>query len=186
MLFRRLLSGVAAAAVIAGAGVSSSLAQNADAAAGSEAKVENFGTWSTRCEPDSEGKEQCHAFVDVRIGEEKQRVAYLGIGYSQKDVDKDGGQDLFMFAITPLGTFLPAGITWSIDEGEAFGQQFMYCLPGGCQTEILLSEERLKAIKGGSQMEVKFRIVGKGEVKVPVKLDGVSKAIAAVPMPPKS
>ena len=102
------------------------------------------------------------------------------------DMDKDGGQDLFMFAITPLGTFLPAGISWTIDGGETFGQQFMYCLPGGCQTEILLTEERLKAIKAGSQVEVLFRLVGKGEVKVPVKLDGVSKAIAAVPVPPKS
>ena len=184
MLFRRLLSGVAAAAVIAGAGVSPSFAQ--DATNGSEAKIQTFGSWSTRCEEDASGKEQCHAFVDVRVGEEKQRIAYLGIGYSQKDVDKDGGRDLFMFAITPLGTFLPAGITWSVDGGEAFGQQFMYCLPGGCQTEILLSEDRLKAIKAGTQMEVLFRIVGKGEVKVPVKLDGVSKAIAAVPAPPKS
>lgn len=186
MLFRRLLSGVAAAAVIAGAGVTSSLAQDAPSTAGSDADIKTFGSWSTRCEDNDAGKEQCHAFVDIRIGEEKQRIAYLGIGYSQKDMDKDGGQDLFMFAITPLGTFLPAGISWTIDGGETFGQQFMYCLPGGCQTEILLTEERLKAIKAGSQVEVLFRLVGKGEVKVPVKLDGVSKAIAAVPVPPKS
>lgn len=183
MSFRRLFSGVAAAAFVA---ISGLVPVQAQEAAGSDAKVQNFGSWSTRCETADSGKEQCHAFVDVRIGDEKQRVAYLGIGYSQKDVNKDGDQDLFMFAITPLGTFLPAGISWSVDGAEPFGQQYMYCLPGGCQTEILLTEERLKAIKSGKEMEVLFRIVGKGDVKVPVKLDGVTNAIAAVPAPPKS
>ena len=183
MLFRRLLSGVAAAAFIAGAGFSPAVAQTAGAAAGANDKIESFGTWSTRCEKNEAGAEQCHAFVDVRIGEEKQRIAYVGIGYSSKDTDEDGQRDLFMFAITPLGTFLPNGIGWDVDGKEKFSQQFMYCLPGGCQTEILLTPERLNAIKNGSEMKVLFRLVGKGDVNVPVKLDGVSKAIAAIPAP---
>lgn len=182
MLFRRLLSGVAAAGFIAAAGAVPASAQTPGSGAES-AKIENFGTWSTRCEKNQAGAEQCHAFVDVRIGEEQQRIAYIGIGYSSKDVNEDGKQDLFMFAITPLGTFLPAGIGWDVDGKEKFSQQFMYCLPGGCQTEIALTKERLDAIKSGSEMKVLFRIVGKGDVNVPVKLDGVSKAIDAVPAP---
>lgn len=183
MQFRRLISGVAAAGFIATAGAVPVSAQTPAPGQADDAKIENFGTWSTRCEKNQAGAEQCHAFVDVRIGEEKQRVAYIGIGYSPKDVDEDGKQDLFMFAITPLGTFLPAGIGWDVDGKEKFSQQFMYCLPGGCQTEILLTKERLDAIKNGSEMKVTFRIVGKGDVNVPVKLDGVSKAIGAVPAP---
>lgn len=181
MLLRRLLSGVAAAAFFAGAGLVPAGAQ--DAGAQSEATTRNFGTWSTRCEKNAEGAEQCHAFVDVRIGENKQSIAYIGIGYSPKDTDEDGKQDLFMFAITPLGTFLPAGIGWNVDDKEKFSQQFLYCLPGGCQTEILLTKERLDAIKNGTEMKIAFRLVGKGDVNVPMKLDGVSKAIAAIPVP---
>lgn len=181
MLLRRSLSGVAAAAFIAGAGLAPASAQSEDAQP--EADIKSFGTWSTRCEKNEAGAEQCHAFVDVRIGEDKQRIAYIGIGYSPKDVNEDGKQDLFMFAITPLGTFLPAGIGWNVDDKEKFSQQFLYCLPGGCQTEILLTKERLDAIKNGSEMKITFRLVGKGDVNVPVKLDGVSKAIAAIPAP---
>jgi invasion protein IalB len=183
MLLRRLLSGVAAAGFLAAAGMAPASAQTAGTNPESADKIENFGTWSTRCEKNETGAKQCHAFVDVRIGEEKERIAYLGIGYSPKDVNEDGTQDLFMFAITPLGTFLPAGIGWSVDNKEKFSQQFMYCLPGGCQTEVFLTKERLDAIKNGGEMKVTFRIVGKGDVNVPVKLDGVSKAIAAVPAP---
>ena len=90
---------------------------------------------------------------------------------------------MFMFAITPLGTFLPAGIGWSIDDKEKFSQQFMYCLPGGCQTEILLTSERLNALKSGKELQMMFRIVGKGDTKIPVSLVGITKALAAVPAP---
>lgn len=180
MLLRRLFSGVAAAAFIAGAGLFPASAQNASTQP--DANIQKFGTWSTRCEKNEAGAKQCHAFVDVRIGD-NQSVAYIGIGYSPKDADKDGKQDLFMFAITPLGTFLPAGIGWDVDDKEKFSQQFLYCLPGGCQTEILLTTERLGAIKNGKEMKVAFRLVGKGDVNVPVKLDGISKAIDAIPVP---
>lgn len=183
MSLRRAFSGVSLAAAIAVTAFSPAQAQGAG---GDGAKVQKFGTWSSRCETNEAGAEQCHAYVAVGVGEEggqQQRVLYLGIGYGKRDADNDGKNDLFMFAITPLGTLLPAGIAWEIDGKNGFNQQFLYCLPGGCQTEVLLTEERVKALKAGSQMEVAFRLVARGEVKVPVKLDGVSKAIDSLPKP---
>lgn len=179
MSLRRSLIGVSAALIVLLSGLAPLQAQ----AAKDNAKIQSYGTWSTRCEAPEGGAEQCHAFVDVRVGEEKQRILYLGIGYGGRDLDKDGAKDLFMFAITPLATVLPGGIGWKIDGKESFSQQFLYCLPGGCQTEILLDEERLKGLKAGKEMEVIFHLLRQGEVKVPVKLDGVSKAIAALPKP---
>lgn len=183
MSLRRALSGVSLAAAIA---ITAYAPAQAQGAASDGAKVQNFGTWSSRCESNEAGSEQCHAFVAVGVNDEsgqQQRVLYIGIGYGKRDADNDGKNDLFMFAITPLGTLLPAGIAWEIDGKNGFNQQFLYCLPGGCQTEILLTEERIKAIKAGSQMEVAFRLVTRGELKVPVKLDGVSKAIDSLPKP---
>lgn len=179
MSLRRSLTGVSAALLVMLSGLASLQAQEKE----DNAKIQSYGTWSTRCEAVEGGAEQCHAFVDVRIGEEKQRILYLGIGYGARDVNNDGSKDLFMFAITPLATVLPGGIGWKIDDKEGFSQQFLYCLPAGCQTEILIDEDRLKALKAGKEMEVVFRLLRQGEVKVPVKLDGVSKAIAALPKP---
>jgi invasion protein IalB len=183
MSLRRAFSGVSLAAAIAITAFSPARAQEA---AGEGAKVQKFGTWSSRCEKTNAGVEQCHAFTAIGVNDEsgqQQRVLYLGIGYGKRDADNDGKNDLFMFAITPLGTLLPSGIAWQIDGKNGFNQQFLYCLPGGCQTEILLTEERVKAIKAGSEMEVAFRLVTRGEVKIPVKLDGVSKAIDSLPKP---
>ncbi|MBX3447151.1 MAG: invasion associated locus B family protein [Parvibaculaceae bacterium] len=183
MSLRRALSGVSLAAAVALSAFSPAQAQGAG---GDEAKVQKFGTWSSRCETGETGVEQCHAFVGVGVGDEagqQQRILYLGIGYGARDVDNDGSKDLFMFAITPLGTVLPVGIKWTIDGGEEFGQQFLYCLPGGCQTEILIDEKRLKALQSGKEMNVEFRLVRQGEVKIPVKLDGITKAIGSLPKP---
>ena len=183
MSLRRAFSGVSLAAAIAVTAFSPAQAQGAG---GDGAKVQKFGTWSSRCETNEAGAEQCHAYVAVGVNDEsgqQQRVLYLGIGYGKRDADNDGKNDLFMFAITPLGTLLPAGIAWEVDGKNGFNQQFLYCLPGGCQTEVLLTDERVKALKAGSQMEVTFRLVTRGELKVPVKLDGVSKAIDSLPKP---
>jgi invasion protein IalB len=182
MSLRRLFSGVAAAVLLSTAAIAPAQAQSA----APEPEIQKFGTWSTRCDVNENGAKRCHAFVGVAGGEEKQRLLYLGVGYGPQDSDGDGQNELFLFAITPLGTFLPTGIGWSVDGKDSFSQQFMFCIPGGCQTEILLSEERLNAMKNGSQMEVVFRLVGQGDVKIPVKLDGITKAIAAVPTPKKS
>jgi invasion protein IalB len=183
MSLRRAISGVSLAAAIAVTAFAPAQAQNAG---GDGAKVQNFGTWSSRCETNDAGVEQCHAYVAVGVNDnsgQQQRILYLGIGYGKRDADSDGQNDLFMFAITPLGTLLPAGIAWDIDGKNGFNQAYLYCLPGGCQTEILLTDERVKAIKAGSEMSVAFRLVGRGDVKVPVKLDGVSKAIDSLPKP---
>ncbi|MEQ8283014.1 MAG: invasion associated locus B family protein [Parvibaculum sp.] len=183
MSLRRLLSSVAAAAALLSiVGIVPAGAQS-DAP---EPTVENFGTWSTRCDENENTAKRCHAFVNVAIGEDKQRLLYLGITYGPQDSDADGENELFLFAITPLGTFLPAGIGWSIDGKENFSQQFMFCIPGGCQTEIMLTDQRLNALRNGKEMEVMFRLVGKGDAKIPLKLDGITKAIAAIPAPKKS
>jgi len=182
MSLRRLFSGVAAAALLSTAGIVPVGAQS-DAP---EPTIQSFGTWSTRCDENQNQAKRCHAFVNVAIGEDKQRLLYLGITYGPQDTDADGENELFLFAVTPLGTFLPAGIGWSIDGKESFSQQFMFCIPGGCQTEIMLTDERLAALKNGKEMEVMFRLVGKGDAKIPLKLDGVTKAIAAIPAPKKS
>jgi invasion protein IalB len=187
MFLRRFITGVAAAAFLSVASFVPASAQ--EAAPQAEPKIEKFGTWSPRCEKNSTGAERCHAFVGVAsgpAGEQQERVLYMGISYGPLDSDKDGNQDLLLFAIVPLGTFLPAGMTWSIDGKDDFSQQFVFCVPGGCQTEILLTDERLAALKKGNQLEVAFRLLAQGEVKIPVKLDGITKAIDSLPKPKKS
>ena len=144
--------------------------------------IKRFDTWSTRCETEPESKEMsktaCHAFVDVRAGEKKQPILYFGVGYTP---NKKG--ELFAFAMTPLGSLLVPGVGINIDDTEKFGGPYAFCLPTGCQAEIKLTDKQVKAMKSGKTMEVLFRLMGQGVVKVPVNLAGFSAAIASLPKP---
>jgi invasion protein IalB len=141
--------------------------------------IKRFNVWGTRCDENVKTKalSDCHAFVDVRAGEQKQRFMYLGIGYLPKKTD------LFAFVMTPLGSILPPGVGINVDEKVKFGGPYAFCIPLGCQAEIKLTDEQVKALKSGKQFEVLFRLMGQGVVKVPVKLDGLSAAIASLPKP---
>jgi invasion protein IalB len=140
--------------------------------------IKRFDTWSTRCqeEEDAKGKMSCHAFVDVRAGDEKRQILYFGVGYVPNKKD-----ELFAFAMTPLGSILTPGVGVSIDDKEKFGGPYAFCLPMGCQAEIKLTDEQIKALKSGKTMEVMFRLMGQGVVKIPVDLKGFSAAIASLP-----
>ncbi len=185
MFFRRVALGALMMALIAP--LAPAIAADATPAAagdnaGPKPEIKQYGSWATRCDtnPKNAKQKECHAFVDVRIGEDgKQRVLYLGVGYIPKKTDGS----MFMFAITPLGTILPAGLGVDIDNsGKAkFGGPFIFCVPLGCQAEMPLKAENLKALKSAKEMEVAFKHAGKGDIKVPVKLDGFSAAIAALP-----
>lgn len=193
MFFRRAALGAAAAMFMASTFVFPASAEEpakpapaADAAhAAPETKpiIKTFGTWSTRCEEDVKTKKlaDCHAFIDVRAGDQKQQILYLGIGYLPK---KPG--EFFAFAMTPLGTILPPGVGLNIDDKVKFGGPYAFCIPLGCQADIKLTDEQLKGLKSGKQLEVLFRLMGQGVVKVPVKLDGLSAALASLPKPPKT
>lgn len=144
--------------------------------------IKKFKVWGTRCDEDVKTKKlsDCHAFVDIRAGEQKQRFMYFGIGYLPKKTD------FFAFVMTPLGTILPPGVGINVDDKVKFGGPFAFCIPMGCQAEIKLTDEQLKALKAGKQFEVLFRLMGQGVVKVPIKLDGLSEALASLPKPPKA
>lgn len=150
------------------------------AAAESKPIIKKFETWSTRCDEDAVSKKlsACHAFIDVRGGPDKKQMLYLGFAYLEKDKN-----DLFAFAITPLGTALPPGMGINIDDKEKFSTPFAFCTPRGCQSEVKLSDAQTKALKNGAQIKVLFALVGQGQVSVPLELKGISAAINSLPKP---
>lgn len=184
MFFRRAALVALVAALISPFVISASLAAEPAAPAAAEAPkpvIKKFGTWATRCDinPKDTKQKECHAFVVVGSQETKQQVLYLGVGYMPKKTDGS----LFMFAITPLMTILPPGVGFDIDGKTKFGGPYVFCAPIGCQAEAALTPEQMKALKSGKQLEVLFRHAAKGDIKIPIKLDGLSKAIADLPKP---
>lgn len=141
--------------------------------------IKQFGNWSTRCEqyagkPDSK---RCHAFVDVRVGDRKERILYMGIGYMP---DAAPGT-IFIFTVSPLGSVLPQGIEIVVDGTTKITAPFLFCAPIGCQAEAVLTPDQLAVLKKGQELEIIFNLVEQGEVRVPTKLEGLDKALASLP-----
>jgi invasion protein IalB len=187
MFFRRLALGALATALalplFAMTAFADPAAPAAKAPEAPKPVIKNFGTWGTRCQenPKDAKQKECFAFVDVRISEGNERILYIGVGYLPK---KPG--ELGAFAITPLGTLLPPGIGINIDDKVKFGAPFVFCGPGGCQADMPLTADQVKAFKTGKVANVIFRLVGRGDAKIPLKLDGFEKAIASLPKPKAS
>ena len=186
MSIRRAAMALATAALLATSIVPAAFAADPAPAAKAETAekpvVKRFDTWSTRCDkevdPKDKGKTACHAFVDVRVGADKKHILYLGVGYVP---GKKG--ELFDFAMTPLGSLLVPGVGVNVDDKEKFGGPYAFCLPSGCQAEIKLDDKQVKAMKSGKQMEVLFRLMGQGVVKIPISLSGFSAALSSLPKP---
>ncbi len=182
MSFRHTAVRILLTAGLLGAGMST-MARAADPVAPADPSgpvVKSFGNWNTSCQDqkiDDKTIKTCHAFVDVRIGEKKERLLYLGIGYIPGKTDGS----MFMLAITPLGTLLPVGIQFAVDDKELAKTGFAVCAPLGCQTDIALTPAQVKTIRSGNLMAIEFRLAAQGPVKIPVKLDGVGKAIDSLP-----
>lgn len=177
MKFRRSLSLLIAGLLATPLLATGAFAQDTQQAPKPE--IKNFGSWSTRCDEGKRTAETCHAFVDVRIGQDKkQRILYMGVGYNPGEKGH-----LFMFSMTPLGSIIPAGVQYELDGKEMAKSGYAYCLPTGCQAEHKLSDEDIKGLKAGKEVKVSFVILGKGPVAVPVKLDGITAAINDLPKP---
>ena len=141
--------------------------------------IKKFGNWNTRCEqfaskPDTK---RCHVFVDVRLGERKERILYLGVGYMP------GGKpnNVFVFAVTPLGSLLPGGFRMAVDQKTKLAGPFLFCAPSGCQAELILTAAQLAALQNGKDLDVTFQLIEQGEVKIPMKLNGFKQAFASIP-----
>lgn len=188
MNFRRLALGALAAILMPLLAASAFAADAAKPAAPTAAApapkpiIKKYGTWSTRCDvnPKDAKKKECFAFVDIRVaeGQGNERILYIGVGYLPK---KPG--ELGAFGITPLGTLLTPGLGINIDDKVKFGAPFLFCGVGGCQADMPLTAEQVTALKTGKVATVLFRLIGRGDAKVPVKLDGFAAAIAALPKP---
>jgi invasion protein IalB len=185
MRFRHAALALATAALLSTSFISTGYAAE-DAPTQLKAESENkevlkrFDKWSTRCLENSTTKNltACHAFVDVRIEENKQQLLYVGIGYIPNEPN-----NFFMFATTPLGTVLTPGVGMTIDDKEKMGGPYVFCIPVGCQADIRLSDAQLKSLKNGKVLTATFQLIGKGPVKVPIELDGFTAAVNSLPKP---
>lgn len=82
--------------------------------------------------------------------------------------------------ITPLGLFLPAGVSIAIDEDPAQTLEVQTCDARGCYAQSPVSENLLGKMFKGKQLNVRFQDMSKRPINLQLSLTGFTDAFAKI------
>ncbi|MFZ4533265.1 MAG: invasion associated locus B family protein [Alsobacter sp.] len=135
-----------------------------------------FGDWQLRCETPAGAKvEQCALLQSVQA-DDKPNVTLVVIVLKTAD-----GKSRLLRVIAPLGVLLPAGLGLKIDQNDVGRAGFVRCLPTGCVAEVIMDDELLGKLRGGTAATfIVFQTPEEG-IGIPVSLNGFVKAFEALP-----
>lgn len=135
-------------------------------------RIEKFDDWFLRCQRDRD----C-ALVQMLLmgeGESAKRLLESAI------IPTGDGQTVLQFTL-PFGVDLRAGIAFRIDEHPELQAGFVTCLEQGCIVRILMEDDLVKKLRGGSKALVGFRPLGSTEnTVIEVSLTGISAGMDAL------
>jgi len=155
--------------------------------------TEVFGDWVVECvaPPAKEGstekpREQCEMRTQVTVrGDDDVERPLIQLGIGQLGLDKD----FWIVVQTPLKVLLQEGVEIVLntaegddpDAGEALAQShFLYCQQTHCVSQGLMKPAELDALAGADGARVIFVAFPEKKLEIPVSLDGMSAALAAL------
>lgn len=147
---------------------------------------DKFGDWLFTCKALGPDKTECGLTQTVTVQQQGQAQSRILSLYLQRvapgEEAKDKTAKIYLFAIVPLGIFLPSGIAAKVDQGEQFEFAVRTCVASGCEAVVELDEAKLTAMRAGQKLLVGFKPSPAGKtIVVPASLNGITKGLAALP-----
>jgi invasion protein IalB len=135
-----------------------------------------YGDWQMSCDtPPGASFEQC-AIIQNVTAEDQPNVGLSVIALRTAD-----RQARLLRVLAPLGVLLPNGLGLNIDGNNLGFVEFVRCLPNGCVAEVIMDDELIGQLSGGSTaIFVVFRTPEEG-IGIPVSLSGFADGFLALP-----
>ncbi len=142
-----------------------------------EVEVTEHGDWEVGCMP---GTPNCE-MQQVAMDDQGNPVILVRVVRLPSDAE---ALALAVFN-TPLGTLLPPGIGFQIDQGEQVSLPFEWCVQEGCVVRLGLREEDVTALKrgGGVRLQVASIAAPTSPVNLTLSLSGFTAAYDMLPVP---
>jgi invasion protein IalB len=168
----RTLRPILAAFLIAGIG---SLPAAAQSGATGTVKSQH-GSWAVVCdEPAGATGEQCALLQNV-VAEDRPEVGLSIVALKTADQ-----QARILRVLAPLGILLPNGLGLYVDGQDIGRAQFVRCFQDGCYAEVILADELLSTLAGGTTATfIVFQTPEQG-IGIPVDLQGFKEGFDALP-----
>jgi len=146
-------------------------AASSDATATANPTTPRADAWATNCSaPMRAGPLDCSVVQRVVLQGTGQLLAMVSIRLPSDS------RNPAMLVQTPLGLYLPAGVSLKIDENAAISLVVQTCDAGGCYAGTAISTAMLIQMRRGHSMTVTFENISKQPVAVPVALAGFAGA----------
>ncbi len=125
--------------------------------------------WASQCVADGRsGSLDCSVFQRV--------VTQAGQLVGSVTIRVPPGGTPVMVVSTPLGLYLPNGITFSIDGGAANKLELQTCEQTGCIATFPVTEEALNAMTRGQKIDIAFANMNRQTITLPLSLVGFTAA----------
>jgi len=131
--------------------------------------------WASRCVSDSrKGPLVCSAEESLVWTNTGQTIATVAVR-TQNDTNQTS-----MLIRTPVGIYLPAGISIQIDDGRLQFVPLQTCDSQGCFAETEIAEHELAALKTGKQLSIMCENSSRHKIVLPFPLDSFAEAFQKI------
>lgn len=130
--------------------------------------------WSKQCLKDPAGKDIC--FVQQFAIATQQKAVMLNVAFGY--LGPEGKPRIILTA--PLGILLVPGVQMTIDNGKPIVLPFDNCQPSGCRAAVDLDKQALDQFRNGKVLAVRYAMMDRKAIDIPIKLDGLDKALKSV------
>lgn len=130
--------------------------------------------WTKACQKNQAGEDVC--YVEQFVIAQPQNVVMLHV---QIGFTGDKGRPRLVL-ITPLGVWLPAGVTLILDGNEPVALPFNTCDASACIAAINLDPDVLNRFAGGTTLTVRYNQGSANPIDIPVRMAKLSAALKTV------
>lgn len=144
----------------------------APAVAQEAALRETHGSWEVRCAGDN----SCYI---VQVASDAEGRPVVSFAVRELAQPRTEGERTFVAAAeirTKPGVYLPAGVTFTIDETESLRIPFERCFPEGCAALPLIQQSLVDRLKAGARVRITVYANPSEPVAAEVSLSGFTAA----------
>ncbi len=113
--------------------------------------AETSGDWDVRCLKSEDGKDPCQIY-QLLVNETGNAVAE----FTMLPLNDGGPAVAGATMVTPLETYLPAGVAMAIDGGEERRYDFTFCNAQGCVSRMGVTANDISLMQKGAKATVKL------------------------------
>lgn len=132
------------------------------------------GKWASRCI--TSGRQ---AGLDCTMSLRMVNQAGQTLGAASLRVGAAGDKPVISVT-TPLGLFIPGGVSIDVDGAGGEALQLQTCDRGGCYAGATVTDQLITAMQSGKTLNIVFSDMGKQQVKLPLTLSGFADAYQAI------